>query len=463
MRRLIVGAVLVAVLGFVIYRVWSTPRKVFDERNRAAAANRSSRSGETEGVNDSENAGDSTGTGDSTGAGDSEGAGDGRANDLADANFAPNGEPVRTVDLPDLRVLSVDDVEEREADIISHDPLLVNGTVDELTQKIINLSDAWPGKEPSIVFLMNKRRAVLARHLLGMEADEYQKIFALSEYIESIVVLDQTACEKKYDSPEVRSALLEVIEKYLEHPIPVIRAKVSLAKLSIPLHDYSRDKNSEKLNNFVSLVDKFAPRVFEDKASTARLCGIVMQLRRLRDWDGGGIPYCAILLKKMEESEDPEIQNMTTNFRERAYFEHLEINDLVARMNQEDKQVVAAIDEYFRAIDINPSVRSEFFQVAVLIIYKHKQLEQKKEYSSLLQRLATTAEKVSSEELKSGILKAIDKLESMPWGMVGTEEERVEITEDLISVMRPPVEEPVEEPAEEPAEEPVVEQPAENF
>ena len=357
--------------------------------------------------------------------------------------------------MPDLRVLSVDDVEEREADIISHDPLLVNGTVDELTQKIINLSDAWPGKEPSIVFLMNKRRAVLARHLLGMEADEYQKIFALSEYIESIVVLDQTACEKKYDSPEVRSALLEVIEKYLEHPIPVIRAKVSLAKLSIPLHDYSRDKNSEKLNNFVSLVDKFAPRVFEDKASTARLCGIVMQLRRLRDWDGGGIPYCAILLKKMEESEDPEIQNMTTNFRERAYFEHLEINDLVARMNQEDKQVVAAIDEYFRAIDINPSVRSEFFQVAVLIIYKHKQLEQKKEYSSLLQRLATTAEKVSSEELKSGILKAIDKLESMPWGMVGTEEERVEITEDLISVMRPPVEEP--------AEEPVVEQPAENF
>ena len=450
MRRLIVGAVLVAVLGFVIYRVWSTPRKVFDERNRSAAANRSSRSGETEGVNDSENAGDSTGTGDSTGAGDSEGAGDGRANDLADANFAPNGEPVRTVDLPDLRVLGVDDVEEQEADIISHDPLLVNGTVDELTQKIINLSDAWPGKSSSVVFLVNKRRAVLARHLLGMEVDKYQKIFALSEYIESVVVLDQTACEKKYDSPEVRTALLEVIEKYQEHPIPVIRAKASLAKLSIPLHDYSRDKNPEKLDNFVSLVDEFAGRVFEDKSSAARLCGVVMQLRRLRDWDGGGLPYCAILLKKMEESEDPEIQNMTTNFRERAYFEHLEINDLVARMNQEDKQVVAAIDEYFRAIDTNPGVRNEFFQVAVLIISKHKHLEQKEEFGSLLKRLATTAEKVSSEELKSGILKAIDKLESLPWGIAETQEERLEITEDLISVMKP-------------ADEPAVEQPAGDF
>ena len=57
-----------------------------------------------------------------------------------------------------------------------------------------------------------------------------------------------------------------------------------------------------------------------------------------------------------------------------------------------------------------------FYQIAVSVLEKLKLLEQREEYESLIKRLGVLADRVSSEEVKSEIIKATGELEELPWG-----------------------------------------------
>ena len=124
-------------------------------------------------------------------------------------------------------------------------------------------------------FSTNKRRGKISLRLMELTDDENRQVFALNEYIESVIVSDFLVSTNDIDSPEVRTALLDITEKYQRHQSSAVRAKASLCGLSAPLHDYNKNRKKESLELFASRLDEFADRVFEDKLATVRILSLI--------------------------------------------------------------------------------------------------------------------------------------------------------------------------------------------
>ena len=384
MRRALFGIILLAALGYGIYRVWKMPPKTFDDGPRLVG-------------NDTDSSESLTDPG------------------VGSDIDGESGDSSKKSDKPSVRRFKDIVVPKREK-FAPYEPLLETGTVDELVEEIFKLRGSWVGKNPSVIFLMNQRRSRVARRLMELEISDSQQVFALSQYIESIVVLDMVASQKRMNAPEVRTALEEIISQYVGHDHPTISSKANLARILIPLHDYAVEQREGLLEEFSTRLEENGDQVFEDPVTTGRLCSVALWLRRVCDWDGTGLPYCVKLIDKMDQSKDLKIRNASIGLRERVFFEHLEILQLVARIDQEDKKVNGDIKEFFQGIESNPDLRLEFYQVAVTVIEKFKSIEKKEEYNSLLAWLTRISTKIGSEDSKSEVESAIRKLESLPWG-----------------------------------------------
>jgi len=387
---MIVGSVLLVGLGYVIYKVWMIPPQNFDEFDSGSAV-----------------------------------ASADRLENLPSASidFAPlagdgnkdSGIAIRQ--RPKLHIYQgVNPPQEEGQDLGSHDPILESEDVVQVVETLLTLREEWKGKSNPIILMKNQRRAKLTRRLMELDISDAQLIFALSEYIESVTVLDMVLCQEKAEASEVRNAIGEIFEKYQQHESSPIRARACLANLAVPLHDYSRDRKIEALDEFLARLDKYSGRVFEDKPSTSRLCRMVLWLRRSRDWDGVALPYCVALIEKMKESSNPEISDMVKPFSERVYFEHLELNDLVSRIDQGDIDSRSAVQEFFEGLDAEPDCRIEFFQIAISVVEQVKGLDQKEDFELLMQWLRKIVGKISSEDSKAIILPAFEQLEALPWG-----------------------------------------------
>ena len=303
------------------------------------------------------------------------------------------------------------------------DPILESSNVAELSDRILSLSRQWVGKPYASVFLINQRRANYASRLLELHIDEQMRAFALSEYIDSSVLLDSVAAREKMKTRGDRASLEEIVQKCRQHDVPAIRAKAAFADLSIPLHDYYLSNELVDLDEFLSRLDKCDKTVFEDRIACDLLCGKVFRLRELRRWDGVALPYCEALQEKLTESENPNVVGLAEMFRERVYFGHLDLSELVERLEQGDKEVLWLIQGLFRGLEAHPDCRLVFYQAALNVITISKRLEQKEDYESLMKRLAKITQKMGSEDKKSKVLGAIEELKARPWGLLEVKDE----------------------------------------
>ena len=395
MRRAIVGTILIVGLAFIIYNSWSASRKTLDEHNSSPAYV----------VEDSEDPLELLGTEAEKVASLNDGSLEGAGSSIRDQPGSFGSGDIYTGKENTTGV-----------EAASYDPILEEGTVEELVEALFSLKHSWEQKPVLQAFSTNKRRGKISLRLMELTDDENRQVFALNEYIESVIVSDFLVNTNDIDSPEVRTALLDITEKYQRHQSSAVRAKASLCGLSAPLHDYNKNRKKESLELFASRLDEFADRVFEDKLATVRICGLVLGLRKLRDWDGSALPYCEKLINKISESNNPDLDTVGVNLRERVYFGHLGINDFVSRLDQEDTDVGLLIEEFFSGLEAYPDFRMGFYQIAVSVLEKLKLLEQREEYESLIKRLGVLADRVSSEEVKSEIIKATGELEELPWG-----------------------------------------------
>ena len=304
----------------------------------------------------------------------------------------------------------------KDQKIVSYDPILHEGSVDQLVETILLLRDSWKRNTAPAAFLMNQRRATLAERLMELDVDQTKQVFALSEYIESIIDLDFLASREHLETRSVRVSLEAIVQKYKEHESLPVRSKAALASLSIPLHDFLRSRKTLHLDNFLSDLEKSGGAVLEDRYACDRLCGSIGWLRKVQECDGTVLPYCLALLKKMRESGNPEVQNLARVFSGYIYFGHLEIHDLVSRLEQGDQEVLPLIQQFFRGIDANPNCRVVIYKIAIGLIKKNKNLEQREEFESRMKCLSRITEKLDSDEVKSELLKAIEELEALPWG-----------------------------------------------
>ena len=304
----------------------------------------------------------------------------------------------------------------KDQEAVSHDPILDGGSADQLVETILLLRDSWKRRTAPAAFLMNQRRATLAERLMELDVDQTKQVFALSEYIESIINLDFLASREHMETRSVRVSLEAIVQKYKEHESLPVRSKAALASLSIPLHDFLRSRKTLHLDNFLSDLEKSGGAVLEDRYACDRLCGSIGWLRKVQECDGTVLPYCLALLKKIRESGNPEVQNLARVFSDYIYFGHLEIHDLVSRLEQGDQEVLPLIQQFFRGIDANPNCRVVIYKIAIGLIKKNKNLEQREEFESRMKCLSRITEKLDSDEVKSALLKAIEELEALPWG-----------------------------------------------
>lgn len=418
MRRVLVGAILISGLGYIIYSTYAKSREKLDEHKSAPAYVAESNEPDLPGAN-GELA--SSYTDDSSSAGVS-------SVDLLNPQSSPD---YVTAELNSSGGIDANSsVEAKEFKSVSYDPMLENGTADELIDLLLVLKESWVGQLPSPVYLVNKRRTKLARRLMELDDDVHRQVFALNEYIEAMLILDLLVIQHDIESPDVRAAVEEIAQKYQEHESPTIRGKACLASVVMPLHDYFAEKKAEStelLELFAKRLDSLGDEVFQDEIASSRLFRLVMLLREHHEWDGVALPYCEKLIEKMAASSDSEVVTMGENLRERVYFQHLGVNDLVSRLDQGDEEVTAEIDEFFTGLEMNPNLRLGFYQIAVSIIVKHKELELRERYEALMERLAKITETVESEDQKAEIVRALLELDELHWGEAKDDAPKVNI------------------------------------
>jgi len=381
-RRFIIGLILMAVVGVIIYKVAMIPPKTFDDEEVVSLMlDPPSATIEFEKLELDNNAPDKTG-------------GD---------------------EIPQI-ILMEDIILPESEEIVPFDPLIKTGSVDELIGNALKLRDLWVGQPSQVAFLICQRRAKIDRRLMELELTKEEQNFALGDYVESIICLDKIVIDNKMTTPQIRVALKEIGEKYHNHADPIVRAKSNLALLSIPLHDFYGDNETKHLEEFSRLVPSHVEKVFGDPVATARLTGLLVAAHRQRNWDGSVIPYGNDISRRMEAFHDPQISEAGVKFRERIFFAHLEPNSLVSRIEQEDVQAPDFVKSYFEALEANPESRLALYQKAVSVIQKYKEMDKREDYNALMLWFQRISTKVKTKSIRDEILKVMVELEKLEFG-----------------------------------------------
>ena len=303
------------------------------------------------------------------------------------------------------------------------DPILDAGTVEELIEESLRLRSNWVGKVAPKRYEMFQRRAKIARKLLQKPISESQHIFALGDYIESLVLMDNLVCEKKYKVPQVRMAMQEIAEKYTPHPHKVICAKANLAAVLIHVHDFLQYDDEEHLKLYTEKLPSRLDKISQDKVTLERLAGMTVLLHQKRNWDGSSLPYCMEVVRLLDEHENELVQNVGVALREKLNFEHLEPKSLVDRIGLDDFESRRDVKAYFQALENNPNVRLRFFQVGITAIRAFKQLDKKEDYQHLVAWLRRITPKVKSESSRKEIYGVLKRLEALPFGKIPEKED----------------------------------------
>ncbi len=380
-RRLLMGVIMVIALAYGIFRVYMIPPQTFDE-------------GPVLVVND-------------------------YLKDLptANINFRPLLDESNPGDSNKPKIRTMDDIVlPDEKEVVPYSPLINEGSVDELIEAALDLREAWVGQPAPIAYLKCHRRARITRRLMDLELTLDQQIYALGDYVESLILLDKIVAEAKFSEPQIRVAIKEVVEKYSDHRHPIVRAKANLAAVLIPIHDFLNTSAATELEEFNNQIPGRLNFIVADPASAKRLAGMTLRLHEKSNWDGTVIPYCMEVVNRMEAYSDSEIREIGVGLRERLFFEHLEPNELVKRVGMGDVETRMVVQQYFSALEQNPNIRMPFFQVAVSTIETFKFHDKKQDYEALLTWLLKISTKVKSEAKRDQIEQAIRKLEALPFG-----------------------------------------------
>ena len=276
----------------------------------------------------------------------------------------------------------------------------------ELIEIVLNLRSQNSASLP-INFVNIQRRAKVGRHLLTKDLSESQKRFAIIDYVESVIQLDALNKSGDLDADHVRDHLIEVRDKYSEHPDDAIGAKASLVYILVPIHDYLQNKDESKLKTVADLFDLHAEKIFRHKETTGRFAKLIIDLFSESDFSPAHAELAKRLVRRMEKEEDPEVQTMAKLVREQIYFAKSELGSLVERIEGGNSIARDDVQRLFEGLDANPSSRIEIYAVAANVIAEYDRLGQNEDAEALAKWLTSINKKNEEEKIREAVDKAI--------------------------------------------------------
>lgn len=281
----------------------------------------------------------------------------------------------------------------------------------ELIKQSLDLRERIGSGTPIVNFMRCSERAKLSRRLMEMDLSSTQQVFALVSYIESISMVDSLNVQGKLNIDGPRAALLEIDEKYSDHPDPNVRCKANLAMVLQPAYDYLTLEDPRLIEKFKQAFDQRVAIIAGDLRASRQLLKTVLMIHNKSGAESDAWPVTRHVLKSYEKIPSPAVQQMVAGFKEQLFFGDLDLNTLLDRMEADDSKVRKDTEGLFDALDGNPGTRLEIYLIAVAVIKKARELEQVDRAESLLVSLQESVAKITDEKHREAVLQALGALE----------------------------------------------------
>lgn len=402
-HKAIIGLILLTAVGIWIYRVAITPREIGFSRKD----NLSNRT---------------------------------RPDDVPSANieFGKPNRPVQNDDTAsdtDAKPLAVDKIDEGSSsptdgkdnppddsdETDSNEPnsvgekrsrLLEQGTIDELIKESLRIYDIWGRSSPGVGVVLCSERAKISRRLLEMELSDAQRAFALTSYIESISLVDSLNVSSKMNLEGTREALLEIDEKYSNHPDPTINSKANLAMTLAPLYDFMATGELEHLRNFQDQFARRLPKIATDRASLARLADVTIAMNNKPGLGHTRIPVVQEFADRLDDLQTPSAKVVANSFRMRFLYDKFDPATIGIAATVNDPENQQRVRSFFKTLAANPQSDEMIYDAAIRAVVAYQSIGKLSEADRLLKLLHEASEKIPDEEYRQTIKNAISAMKT---------------------------------------------------
>jgi len=286
------------------------------------------------------------------------------------------------------------------------DGFMETASPSQLIEMLLNLRNQKTDSTP-LRFVNVQRRTDIGRLLLTKKLTESQKRFALVDYIEAVIQLDAINTSGNLKADHIREHLIEIRDKYSDHPDDNVGAKASLAYILVPIHDFFEDEDESELKKVADLFDTHAEKIFRHEDTTRRLAKLIIDIFSKSDFSPAHQELARRLMNRMEKEEDPEVLAMARSVREQIYFAESELASLVDRIEGGNSLARDDVQRLFEGLDTNPSSRVEIYKIATEVIAEYDRLGHKNDADALMKWLASINKKNESKEIRQAIANAI--------------------------------------------------------
>lgn len=288
--------------------------------------------------------------------------------------------------------------------------LLETGTVNELVEQSLKIHESWGDAMPSVGLAMCSERAKISRRLLEMDLSDSQRTFALASYIESISLIDSLNVASKMNILGTREALLEIDERFSNHPDPTIYAKANLAMTLAPLYDFIATSNVESLYSYQTQFQQRIEKIAPDQASLSRLAELSVAMHNQGGLPKERDPVILDLLTRMFDLKTPLAQEVAARFRQRLLFDRFEPKTLADVVQFNDEGVRKKVHAFFQTLAENPNSSQQIYKVAINVISSYQANHRIQDAEALLVWLEEISNQIPAEQNRQAVQDAISKL-----------------------------------------------------
>lgn len=289
--------------------------------------------------------------------------------------------------------------------------LLKNGSVSELIEESLDIRDNWGNQPAAIAFMLLRDRLQISKRLMEMEVTESQRTFANVSYVESLSILDSLNVKHQLSSTGIEDAIKELDNGFTQHPDPTIASKSQLAVVLSPANRYFNSGDLNYLREFETELKARLPGIATHPTSLERLCQIMISMKNKIGFEEETTQSAFTLLEQLQTIDDPKIIPTVKRYKEKLLFEHLEIESFVSRIEIDDNQSRAQVQELFTSLAANPDSSSRIFQVAVDSIKAYQAMKKYDDAAALFNWLKQISETIPNETNKNVMRDAMAKIE----------------------------------------------------
>lgn len=290
--------------------------------------------------------------------------------------------------------------------------LLESGTVAELIEASLKIHETWGYETPSVGLIMCVEQARISRRLLELELSDSQRIFALASYIDSISTVDSLNVASKMKIVGTRKALLEIDEKYSNHPDPTICAKANLAMTMAPLYDVIADGEVESLHEFQKQFNQRIEKIALDQAALARLADVSIAMFNKHTTPETSEPVILDLMEQLYRLKTPSSRPIAERFCQRYLFDRFELETLAKMVRLEEEEARERVRAFFKTLAAYPDSGFVVYDAAIKIVKSYRQIGNISDAEALLIWLDDISNEIPAEQNRQAVKDAILKMRS---------------------------------------------------